>query len=259
MSKVICFDVDGTLRDNVNHEIKESTLNALKKLKEAGHYLVVSTGRGYDSLKRTQIFDILKWDGYVMNNGQLILDKDQNIIHKYTMNPKSVLKMIEIADSLDMPLTLKMDERIITREPNEYVYETQKYFGNVIPPVGRYNGKDDVYAICLFSYPGYDYEPFKHVEGINIAVGKTTYADGTISTVSKATGNLELAHLFNHDDYIAFGDSQNDLEMFDKATLSICMGDGDEVAKEKADYVTDTIDNDGIEKACLHFNYWRSE
>lgn len=257
--ELFCFDVDGTLRDNEHHEVSESTINTLKALKKKGHKIVVSTGRGLDSLHRTQIFDVASWDGYVINNGQLVLDANENVIEKNVMDPKAVEQIIAIADSMNECVTLKMDHRIITREPDEYVYTTQRYFGNIIPEVGRYNGKDDVYAMCLYGPLGYDYAPYKSVSGVDVAPGMSTYADATIAHVSKASGNLIFAKRFHTDGYIAFGDSQNDLHMFEGAKLAICMGNGDKLTKQAADYVTSDIHDDGIKHACLHFGWLKED
>ena len=254
--EVICFDVDGSLRGTTeDHAIPESTIRCLKALQKNGHKIIVSTGRGLDSLHRTQIFDIAHFDGYVINNGQLVLDENENILEKNVMDPEAVKETIAVADSLGYAVTLKMGDRIITKEPDEYVLRTQKYFGNVIPKVGRYNGKDDVYAMCLFGPMGYDYAPFKKIKGITVAPDMVTYADATIAGVSKATGNNVFVKKFKSDGYIAFGDSQNDLEMFKEAKLAICMGNGDPLTKEAADYVTDDIEHDGIYKACVHFGW----
>ena len=45
------------------------------------------------------------------------------------------------------------------------------------------------------------------------------------------------------------GDSENDLPMLEYADISVAMGNGGKEVKEKADYVTDKIDNDGFYKA----------
>lgn len=45
------------------------------------------------------------------------------------------------------------------------------------------------------------------------------------------------------------GDSENDLTMLEYAEISVAMGNGVKEVKEKADYVTDKIDNDGLYKA----------
>ena len=57
------------------------------------------------------------------------------------------------------------------------------------------------------------------------------------------------------EDVVVFGDDFNDLVMFDKRWFSIAMGNACYALKEKADYVTDLNINDGIYKACKHFNW----
>ena len=51
----------------------------------------------------------------------------------------------------------------------------------------------------------------------------------------------------------AFGDSANDIEMLEMAGTAIAMGNGAELAKAVADYVTDTVDNDGLYNAMRHY------
>ena len=56
------------------------------------------------------------------------------------------------------------------------------------------------------------------------------------------------------EEMIAFGDSENDIDMIQLAGLGISMGNGTPECKAAADYVTDSIDQDGIWKALKHFN-----
>ena len=51
----------------------------------------------------------------------------------------------------------------------------------------------------------------------------------------------------------AFGDSTNDIEMLKMAGTAIAMGNGAELVKAVADYVTDTVDNDGLYNAMRHY------
>jgi|GEM_PF-127456 len=254
---LLCFDVDGTLLDSQTHRVPASAKEALRLLKARGHHIIVSTGRAYDSLKRTEIFAIAPWDGFVLNNGQMIMDARENILEKHVMKVSSVRKTIDIADALNLAVTLKKDERLITRKPDEYVYATQRYFNNVIPPFGVYNNKDDVYAMVIYGPMGYDYAPFMDIPGVRVAPGVGCYADATIAGVSKATGCQSFMHRFGYEDYVAFGDSQNDLEMFKYAKVAVCMGDGDPVALEAATYITDGIREDGIASACRKLGYVR--
>ena len=52
---------------------------------------------------------------------------------------------------------------------------------------------------------------------------------------------------------MAFGDGENDADMLKFAGIGVAMGNAAEKAKAAADYVTDHIDSDGVEKALLHF------
>ena len=51
------------------------------------------------------------------------------------------------------------------------------------------------------------------------------------------------------DEMIVIGDGGNDVPMFECGGYKIAMGNADEIIKEKADYITDTNNNDGVAKA----------
>lgn len=252
MKEMICFDIDGTLRDNKNHEVCTSTLLALKELKENGYKVIISSGRGYDSLKRTNLIEMFNWDGYVLNNGQMVLDGEENILLEEHLSDKAIRDVIDTANQLNMCVSVKSHPRFITKEPDEYVLTSMKYFNSIIPPIGQYNGqKAD--AMVTYGPIGYDYAPFFRIEGIKVLPGESTYADLTINGVSKATGIKVLLDFYHLKEYIAFGDSLNDVEMFKHASKSIAMGQGNEELKTLATYVTDSIYEDGIYNACKYY------
>ena len=169
------------------------------------------------------------------------------------MRKDAVVNLIKKADQLGYAVVLKSHPRIITKEPDEFVYESQRFFKSIIPPVGTYQGQN-VDAMIVYGPLGYDYAPFQDIEGINVLPGESTYADITIQGISKATGIQQLLQLYHMEGYVAFGDSLNDVEMFKHASISIAMGQGNQQLKEMATFITTSIDNDGILNACLHFH-----
>ncbi|MDL2209124.1 HAD-IIB family hydrolase, partial [Parabacteroides sp. OttesenSCG-928-O15] len=72
---------------------------------------------------------------------------------------------------------------------------------------------------------------------------------------SKAVGIDKILEHFGIalEETMAFGDGGNDVEMLQHVPLGIAMGNADEGVKAMADYVTDTVDNDGVLKALKHF------
>ena len=171
---LLCFDVDGTLRDNVNHQVSPSTLKALKLLKNNHYRMIISSGRGIDSLQATGLMEMIEWDGYVCNNGQDLLDKDGNVLFHASLDRESIERTIDIANRLGYAVVLKGRPRVITKEPDEYVLESQRFFKNIIPKVGDYHGQE-VDAMIVYGPKHYDYAPFLDVPGINVLPGESTY------------------------------------------------------------------------------------
>lgn len=53
---------------------------------------------------------------------------------------------------------------------------------------------------------------------------------------------------------MAFGDGENDIDMLSFAQIGIAMGNADSAVKSAADYVTENVDDDGIEQA---LKFWK--
>lgn len=50
---------------------------------------------------------------------------------------------------------------------------------------------------------------------------------------------------------MAFGDGENDIEMIKYVQIGVAMGNADDYVKENADYVTSSVDNNGIKEALV--------
>ena len=68
-------------------------------------------------------------------------------------------------------------------------------------------------------------------------------------------GIEKMLEYYNMDGYVAFGDSNNDLEMMKGADISICLGQGLETVKKVSTYVTDEVLEDGIYNACKKYKW----
>lgn len=57
----------------------------------------------------------------------------------------------------------------------------------------------------------------------------------------------------NHGTVYGIGDASNDISLMNAVDVGIAMGNAPDFLKEKADYVTDSIDHDGVVTALEHF------
>ena len=69
--KFFFFDIDGTLTDRTTGKIVPSAAAAVKKLREAGHFVAINTGRAH--YKARKFFDENGFDNMVCNGGKAIV------------------------------------------------------------------------------------------------------------------------------------------------------------------------------------------
>ena len=73
MKKYFFFDIDGTLTDLKTHQIVPSAKVALEKLKQAGHFVCLNTGRAHYKAEKTR--KEFNFENMVCNGGNgIVLD-----------------------------------------------------------------------------------------------------------------------------------------------------------------------------------------
>lgn len=256
LPKILFFDFDNTLVDNKTHQIPESAIKALNQVVENGYKIAIASGRSYPLLKLTGACDLLPWSGYCLNNGQVVMNGKEEFIHHHTLPHEKILETIEIANNLGFNLFFSsLGNDFLLKEPNEYVYEAHHFFNEPIPKIDVYTNQP-IDKILVYAPKGYDYAPFKAIEGLSTFISVSTYADLATTGISKHSAILELCSALDlPTEYAAFGDSQNDMEMLKGAQISVAMGNADPKLKEIAQYVTDDVDKDGIYNILVKLGY----
>ena len=90
---------------------------------------------------------------------------------------------------------------------------------------------------------------------LNVYPSKATYLEVMDTRGSKANAVRFVSERLGltPGEIIAMGDNYNDVEMIQFAGMGVAMGNAPDDIKEKADYVTDTNNNDGVRKALERF------
>lgn len=250
-SEIFYFDVDGTLLDNESHTVPQSTINALIDLQKKGYKVALCTGRSALGIIEAGVNELIDWDGYVLANGCLIMDKQRNIIHESVFDPKWIHTLTANHKGA---LLLEGDETFVTGEINDQFLTTIKHFN--IPemyPHRAYNN-EKVYNIMSYDFDSLD-EDYKNTlfEESQIVFDRLgnrelmTKDGGKHNGVRVLNKHLGLTH------YAGFGDAANDIEFLRNARFAVAMGNGIEEVKQVAHYTTTHVLDDGIARALHHY------
>ena len=84
-------------------------------------------------------------------------------------------------------------------------------------------------------------------------------ADIVLSEAGKKNGIRKVLEYYgiSRDEIMAFGDADNDLDMIEFAGTGVVIGNGTDRMKEIADYVTTSVDEDGVVEALRRFGLLR--
>ena len=257
---VVFFDIDGTIVDEETQAIPESTVRAVEKLKEKGHIAVVNTGRPLshiDPRVRNMAFS-----GWVCGCGMEVYLQGQWLYRNHP-DPELCRYVRDSIRQCGMQTLFETEDGAIVADGQNSVHPT------AILEVTRMRKKgfdiveiDDMpepkfMKLVTYDWPGCDRAEFiRRMEPYFTCIDRgNTMIELVMKGCSKAGG---MEALLNHlgvakEDSMAIGDSTNDLPMFAVAGHTVCLGGGMEELKAQAEYITDTVMNDGIEKALIHF------
>ncbi|SHG36088.1 Cof-type HAD-IIB family hydrolase [Ornithinibacillus halophilus] len=246
-SKLIFFDIDGTLLDD-NKDLPQSTYDSIQKLKEQGHTVAIATGRGpfmFQSLRKE-----LGISTFVSFNGQYVVVNDE-VVHENALNFASLERLTETALQNNHPLVFMDPSNMVANVPEHpFITESIGSMKLGISPSHDpeyYKGRK-LYQALLFCEEGEEaiyeetYKDFDFVRWHQ-------YSTDILPTGgSKATGIQIVANKLgiSADNIYAFGDGLNDIEMLSTVKNSVAMGNGKDEVKAVAKHVTKSVNENGI-------------
>ncbi len=257
---VVFFDIDGTIIDDDTQIIPESTVRAIEALGRNGHLAVVNTGRPYshiDPRVREMAFA-----GWVCGCGMEIRMNGEWIA-RYYPTQEICEEVVKAARDTRMQVLYETSDGAVYSDgefsthimvTSEMERMRRKNFH-----VGDLRDLPRPEFMKLVSFCDEHSRPGEFVSRIGQWYDCTDRGNTMLEMVlkghTKAGGMLELLEKLGipRSEAIAVGDSTNDLPMFSVAAHSVALGGGMEALKKEAEFITDTVLNNGVEKAMKHF------
>lgn len=249
-SKIIFFDIDGTLLDCVQGMayLNETTYQALWTLKKNGHQICLATGRCYPYLH--QQFLSLPFDGMILANGAHVIYHGQ-VLDECIIEKKQVLAVLDYCQAHQIEYVLEGQKQCVSLK---YFTKMQTFFSQFAIPleniVEEIPENFAVYKIAVIPnsikqadevYEAFhtQFQMMRHQDHSFDLYPQTISKGKALSHILKAS-RMEVAQS------IAFGDGINDLEILENVGLSIAMGNASELVKAKADMICENVEQDGV-------------
>ena len=261
MAKALFFDIDGTLVSFRTHEVPASTIEALADAKAAGHHIFIATGRprvlinNLDALQKRKLID-----GYVTMNGAYCFVGEE-IIYKSAIYAPDVRRVATYCFERNIPCIVVGEHTISVCQPDERVHRIFNEYLKVTIPIPAATtdeaiGGKEVFQLSPFITTAEEREIGPHITHCEIGRWHPAFTDITAKGNTKQKGIDEICRHFgiHLEDTIAFGDGGNDIPMLRHAGIGIAMGNANDEVKAAADYVTTSVDEDGIAQAIKHLS-----
>lgn len=259
MSKryALFFDIDGTLVSFKTHEIPPSTILALTQAKANGHHVYIATGRPPIILTNLGAIEHLI-DGYITTNGALCFVGDEFVTCQPI--PKSdVMTVVEDSKAKGYSLIVVGKKDVAVLDPTgdvDRIFQQMLAVKNLdkASPLEEVL-KQDILQLTPFFPADYEQQLMARLPQCISGRWHPEFTDITANGADKGKGIVTIAR---HDGLdisqtIAFGDGGNDTSMILQAGIGIAMGNAIDELKHQADYVTTSVDDDGVLNALRHY------
>ena len=240
------------------HQIPPSTILALTQAKANGHKVFIATGRPPIIITNLGAIEHLI-DGYVTTNGALCFIGEQTVACHAI--PQEDAKLV-VDDSIKKNYGLIMvgEKDVAVLDPNgdvDRIFRQHLAVQNLelAKPVEKVL-EQRVLQMTPFFPEEYEKELMARLPSCTSGRWHPEFTDITAKQADKGQGLLAIANQAGLDPKftMAFGDGGNDLSMIRTAGIGVAMGNALDSLKQEADYVTTSVDDNGIRHALQHFN-----
>lgn len=266
MSKIIFLDVDGTLTD-YEGRIPASAVTAVRRARKNGHRVYICTGRSKAEVY-PELWDI-GLDGMIGGNGSYVEDHGQVVFHQ-TMTLDQCRRAVDWLHGRGLEFYLESNNGLFASERFEEAAQTaialySKRKGG--PMTVRDAFPDMIFGGELYrddlnklSFVLSDYQDYLDAKAAfpDLKAGtwggkgeEALFGDLGVKDIDKAAAVGALADYLHADrkDTVAFGDAKVDIPMLECCACGVAMGNGGPEIRAMADYVTDSVEQDGLYKA----------
>ena len=252
--QAIFFDIDGTLVSFKTHSIPASAKEAINRLRDKGIKVIIATGRALCDIDN---LEDLEFDGFITANGTCCYDDKGAVIAQHLLSRESLDKIAKYLEVNQYPCAFMTTKGNFINFADERVISLGQLVNVPTPPVKPFSEliEYEIFQVGVFVDLEGEAELLNLLPDCESSRWHPDFTDINVKNCNKATGMDCMLEYFgiSRDFSMAFGDGGNDLSMLKHAATGIAMGNGNDEVKAVADYVTTSVDDDGIVNALKYY------
>lgn len=256
--RLIGIDLDGTmLYEHVR--VTEETKKAFAAAREHGILIVPSTGRAYKDMPE-DVKALEKIPYFLTSNGANVLSGDTlKSVYLDLLSNEESIALLELLEKLPGQVNFHCDGYSILKEiSRDQVPERLIAIGILNRPMVKspvaYVKEHGTQAEKVYirfhggAIPAGVREKIAEIGDFLVTQSAPDNLEINSATASKGNGLRQLGKILGigPEEIAVIGDSSNDISMFELAGLRIAMGNAENCIKERADYVTEDSEHDGV-------------
>lgn len=250
---IIFLDVDGTLISFNTHKVPDLAILSLKEAHKSGAIIVIATGRPITDLK--EISEV-PYDAVIALNGSDISLRNGKRISTHPIPFEEFDESMNLAEKYGFIIGIENGKGVIVNRHGDILVKWAELVAHPVPQVAdlyKEYSESTCCQLCFFCDESTQNKVMRNLPMLNASRWNPMFADINIRGIDKATGMDEVCSYYgyNQSDTIAFGDGGNDIPMIKRAAIGIAMGNAGDEVKSNADFITDSVDDNGIYNALV--------
>lgn len=249
--KIVFFDIDGTLIDMKKKHMTEKTLDMLRRLKKNGVIICIATGRTPVTVPH---FEGIEFDAFLTFNGSYCYNQNETIFSN-ALEKQDVHTIIRNATEINRPVSIATKDRLSANGRDDDLVQYYSFAKQKVEVTDDFEqvANEEVYQIMLGCHVEDYPQLMKDVHNAKITAWWDRAVDIIPATGGKGIGVKKMLEYYHLDktQAMAFGDGNNDIEMFQEVGTSVAMGNSSKELKEIANDVCGDVSEDGIYHYCI--------
>ncbi|WP_109604114.1 HAD family hydrolase [Oceanotoga teriensis] len=258
--KTLVFDLDGTLL-NSNSEISKKNIEAMKMIIQSKNQLILASGRMLVSMKKIidKYIPFIKGISPIISyNGAYIIDEKDKLIYESIIDKQVAVDLINHLRNIKSHRQIYVKDVLISEEENDFIEFYSKHANvdyKIVKDLNDFimqKDNDPLKILCID-----DELKIREIENeiqnkfsnnLNIVLSFKNFLDIMSKEASKGNAIKKISKIYNIDfeQLYVFGDSNNDISMFEITNNSFTLNNANKNVKSAAKHILPSNDEDGV-------------